>query len=95
MNNIASLKIEKEDILRFHIPRNEVLLLPEEISNRKYSLDKACQLGNSEKGKVFISFLTDDGVVEVYTTIWNVSRDHIVLKGGTLIPVSAILEVRF
>ena len=95
MNSIATQPIEKEDIFRLRIASREVLHSVDEITKRHENLVLACTFGNSWKGKVRITFMTEGGPVEVYTTVWNVTSDYIGLKGGALLPVTAILDVRF
>jgi hypothetical protein len=63
--------------------------------NRTSLLERAQQLGNMVKHKVFIQFQTTDGPMEVHTTIWDVSREFVGLKRGAAIPIDSILDVRF
>lgn len=95
MNSTATHPILKEDILNIRVSSHEVLSDRDEISKRRDNLEKACALGNSEKGKVYITFMSESGPVEVHTTVWNVTAEHIGLKSGTLIPVPSILDIRF
>lgn len=95
MNSIAIQPILKEDIQTFRVSSKEVLSSREEIQKRQDRLEKACVLGNEEKGKVYIAFMTETGPVEVHTTVWIVSSEHVGLKSGTLIPIPSIFDVRF
>jgi hypothetical protein len=58
-------------------------------------LEYAVRLGNEYKGKTKISFETTQGPREVETTVWSLSEDHLQLKGGTLIPLSSIIDIHF
>lgn len=58
-------------------------------------LQKASQLGNSERVKVSIVFVADSGLKRVDTTIWAVGTKFICLKGGVWIPIPRIVEVIF
>lgn len=88
-------RINKEDI-------GTVSFSAENYSGRKESqaelisrLKAATSLGNLEHGKVRIKFQTTQGLCEVHTTIWHSDDEHIVLKGGTSIPVRSIIDVGF
>ena len=85
--------IEKENIANMHFPKGEVLSSHKEIASRVQALSEACRLGNEFKGKVRIVFMTEQGIREVQTTIWNVSEDAVSLKAGVFIPMHAILYV--
>lgn len=95
MNAIRPLRIEKEEIGKLIFPNREVLSDKEAISARHRHLEKALILGNGYKGKVRIHFETNTGPREVYTTIWDLGRTHIGLKGGAYIPVHSIYGVHF
>lgn len=87
--------IEKEAIAQMHFPKGEVLNSNSEIRVRIDALAEACRLGNEFKGKVRILFMTEEGIKEVHTTIWNVSEDSISLKSGIFIPIHAIIHVEY
>ena len=82
--------IEKEAIANMHFPKGEVLTASSEIQARVQTLSEACRLGNEFKGKVRIVFMSEQGIREVNTTIWNVSDDAVSLKGGVFIPMHVI-----
>lgn len=87
--------IEKEQIVGLHFPQTEVLGNLSQKQQRQLALDKACRLGNEYKGKVKIVFQSEAGIMEVHTTIWNVSTDTISLKGGIFIPISCIYSIEY
>jgi hypothetical protein len=63
---------------------------------RLNSLNRALSLGNLFRGKVNIVFMTSSGLLQqVETTVWSLSEDFILLKGGIFIPVKAILDLEF
>ena len=95
MNSISTHPILKEEILNIRVSSQEVLSDRDEIRKRRDNLERACTLGNSEKGKVHITFMAEEGPVEVHTTVWSVTSEHIGLKRGTLIPIPSIMDVRF
>lgn len=85
--------IEKENIANIHLPKGEVLSSSSAIQARILALSEACRLGNEFQGKVRIIFMTEEGIREVHTTIWNVSDEAVSLKGGVFIPMHAIIFV--
>jgi hypothetical protein len=85
--------IEKEEIQDLRFPNEDVLIDSMEIEKRQKDLDAAMQMGNNYKGKVQIIFDADDQTFTVETTVWASAGDHISLKGGINIPITAIREV--
>lgn len=83
--------IEKETIPDYNI-------VPAFVDRSDYWQDElqyAARLGNEFKGKTTITFETTQGPKTVQTTVWCVTKDFMQLKGGTLIPLSSIIEVHF
>jgi hypothetical protein len=96
MNNMSQFElIEKEDVPKFHCVTYDVLETKEDRLARKSELEKAMILGNSEHVKYKIFFTTTEGVKEVETTVWATTDDTITLKGGVVIPISAINKITF
>lgn len=59
-------------------------------------LQRALILGNVEHVPVIISFKTEeDQLHQVEATVWSVSDKYVTLKGGTYIPVHAIVDIEF
>ncbi len=58
-------------------------------------INKATQLGNSQKGKVSIFFESDQGLKRVETTVWAAGSKFICLKGAVWIPIANLVEIRF
>jgi hypothetical protein len=83
-------RVEKESIpgLKF----TKAAKKPSEELIRK--LHQAEKLGNAFKGKVTIRFETEQGTKETETTIWNLMDEHIQLKAGVTIPLSAIVDLK-
>jgi uncharacterized protein (UPF0248 family) len=88
------LTIEKERIAQLHFPSEEVLTSIESIVQRSAELDKASRLGNMDKLKFKIVFEDNEGVKQVETTIWAVTKESVVLKHGLTIPVHRIHEIK-
>ncbi len=55
--------------------------------------ERAMVLGNTEHGKVSIIFHSELGKHRVETTIWAANEHDITLKGGVIIPLSAIESI--
>lgn len=87
--------IPKEEIGNCTFVNHEVLADPAARKERNSALMQAMLLGNGYKGKVRIYFETTEGIKAVETTVWQASDKNISLKGGTIIPVHAIHEVRW
>jgi len=56
-------------------------------------LGYSCRLGNEFKGKTLVTFETSTGPKSVQTTIWSVTDNHLLLKGGVDIPLKSIIDV--
>ncbi len=55
--------------------------------------ERAMVLGNTEHGKVSIIFHSAQGKHKVETTIWAANEQDITLKGGVIIPLTAIESI--
>jgi hypothetical protein len=87
------VSIAKEAIINLRFPIGEVLKNKDDISRRRKSLDRAMILGNVEKSKVRIIFEDEAHMQMVETTIWGVTEERVILKGGVVIPMQRIHEV--
>jgi len=58
-------------------------------------LSYAERLGNEFKGKATITFQTTKGSRTVQTTVWSLTENYLVLKGGITVPLNSITEVHF
>ncbi|MFN4813270.1 MAG: hypothetical protein ACK46S_09745 [Bacteroidota bacterium] len=86
--------VSKESIANLSFPANEVLKSREEIKNRMLDLERATTLGNVEQTKIKIIFEDTESIKQVETTIWATTDKRIILKGGVVIPISRIHEVK-
>jgi hypothetical protein len=86
--------IEKERVGELHFPEIEVLISSEDIQRRNYELERASQLGNNDHVKIKIMFEDNDGLKQVETTVWAVTKERVVLKHGITIPIKRIHEIR-
>ncbi len=61
----------------------------------RYNLQRALRLGNLYKSHVLIQFYNEDGhYMETEATIWAVSEKYIMIKGGMVIPIESIVDVK-
>jgi len=94
MENLATKKIEKEEVENLKFPTKPIRLrTKEEQSSLVQKLKKAEKLGNLFHNKIEIVFQDEEGLKEVNTTIWAVGEDHILLKKGVFIPVNRIVSI--
>lgn len=85
--------IPKEEVAKFKFVSDDVLPTEGEREERFKKLEKAMLLGNGYKTKVKITFETIEGIRKVETTVWEASEDQLLIKGDTMIPIHAILDV--
>ena len=83
--SIASIKFRKEDVLEGEEARQQ----------RLRDLQKATVLGNSFKQKVILMFKDHKSRKHLMTTVWQISNEHVSLKGGVVIPVKSIYKIEF
>lgn len=83
--------IAKEEIPQYRI----VPAFVDKTALWEKELGYATRLGNEFKGKTSITFETTQGPCSVNTTVWSVTSDYLQLKGGTTIPLNAIIDVHF
>jgi hypothetical protein len=93
MSSIIAI-ISKEEVPGFSFVTSDVLQDSALKKARENALLQAMVLGNGYKGKVRITFDTTQGTKAVETTVWHATEKNIALKGGTVIPVHAIREVK-
>jgi hypothetical protein len=86
--------VSKESISNLIFPNTEVLKLKEDITNRMLDLERATTLGNVEHNKIKVIFEDSEGLKQVETTIWATTDKRIILKGGVVIPIIRIHEVK-
>ena len=85
--------IEKESISRLTFLDEEVLTTNFERNIRARNLFRAMLLGNTYKIKAKITFSSNDGINQVYTTIWATTEKYVILKRGVVIPINSILDI--
>lgn len=83
----------KEEIGKLRFPSKEVLSDESARERRRHLLEEGVKLGNLEKGKLKLTFMDNEGIKKVYTTIWAVGDRYVSLKRGTSIPICRIISV--
>ncbi|MDC3337289.1 hypothetical protein OAW23_05425 [Flavobacteriales bacterium] len=86
--------IEKEDISSLNFPSYSLNKTPEEKRELKRKLRNAQILGNIHHNKIRIIFQDETDTREVRTTVWAAGEKHIVLKGGVIIPIRRVVDIR-
>jgi len=89
------ITVEKEEIVDFNFPKEDVLDSEPKRKERDSRIKKAMMLGNSYKGKVKIIFEDIEGLKKVETTIWGVTEKNILLKTTIIVPIRSIHEIKF
>ena len=56
-------------------------------------LKRASKRGNNEKTKYNITFVTNNGLMKVNTTIWMVGDEYVLLKENLYMPITSIIDV--
>lgn len=94
MKNINS--IAKEDLGAVHFYPSDVLSDKQHQSRRTYNLQRALILGNIEHMHANIIFMDREGLLQqVRATIWAVSEEYVLLKGGKYIPIRAVIDLEY
>jgi len=90
----TSCLIQKEQIHLIKFSKEDVLSSKDEKNLRVHYLNRASQLGNLLKNKVDIYFKdAENKLMRVQTTIWAVTKNSVILKKGTIIPLHRIIRI--
>lgn len=94
MENITI--VQKEHLQGLHFLKSEVLTENILRQRRQYNLNRALILSNLDHNKALITFKTEENYIfKVEATIWAVTEDYILLKGGVTIPVRSIVDLDY
>jgi hypothetical protein len=83
--------IAKEEITGYNI----IPAFVDKTEHWKEQLRYAERLGNEFKGKTVITFETTSGPRTVKTTVWSVTDNYMILKGGTNIPLISVIDLHY
>jgi hypothetical protein len=88
--------IPKEELHTLKFSKNDVIDDVTLRQKRRLKLNRALILGNRERNKTKITFMTENGnMQQVETTIWGLTQNFILLKAGASIPIRSVLQVEF
>ncbi len=85
--------VEKEEVSNYTFPKENVSISDDERKILKSQLQSANTLGNIEHHKVKIYFEDAEGKKVVYTTIWGMTEEYILLKKNVFIPIQRIVKL--
>jgi len=85
---------KKEFLYTLKFPDEDVIKNQQEKELRLHAINRAMRLGNVVKNKVRIYFKDSlNRVVFVYTTVWGVTKNDVILKKGVTLPIKRIIQV--
>ena len=85
---------KKEFLYALKFSNEDVIKTQQEKELRLHSILRAMRLGNIFKNKVHIYFKDSlDRVIFIYTTVWGVTKNDVILKKGVTIPIKSIIEI--
>lgn len=88
--------VPKEAIGTVAFATQDVLTDPAAVTVRRRNLQRALSLGNLYRHKVAITYRLHHQVPQrVVTTVWAVTENYVMLKGGRTIPIRAIESVEW
>ncbi len=94
MGTMITKRIEKEEVSNLKFPSKPIKLrTAEERKGLFKKLHDAEKLGNLFHNKIEIIFQDEEGLKSVFTTIWAVGKEHILLKKGVFIPIQRIVSL--
>ncbi len=86
--------VPSTEIANFHYPKHEVLADQHAQFSRLLDLKSATAMTNMEHEEIGIIVQLENGEeVEILSTMIDVEAKYVEVKGGHLIPISAILRV--
>lgn len=89
------IPIEKEHVSALHFPSADVLIDAEQKKERHLRLTRALKLGNNSRRKVKILFEDIEGIKRIEATVWALTEKNVAIKGGRMIPIHRIHEVKY
>jgi hypothetical protein len=85
-----------EEIKAAHFASREVLMDEDERKERFRKLIKAVIISHVEHEDVGIVIKLDTGeMIETYCNLIDFADDYVMLKGGTVIPLTSIVDIEF
>ena len=94
MDGMSINQVEKEFVQFLSFSDEDVLQTKLQKTQRDQLLNMAMLLGNTFRNKVTITFKSTEGINQVNTTVWAATDTVVELKGGAVIPVKSIIDVK-
>jgi len=85
--------IDKEHVASLKFSEQEVLLSKDDKLHREHDLNNALKLGNNYKHKVKIFFKDSESYKHIETTVWQLDKNMLTIKGGVTIPIRSVYKV--
>jgi hypothetical protein len=89
----AMKHINQNELLKVIFKNEDTMYIQEQIKSRDQKLYMAMLMGNHYYDNVRILFNTEDGEREIVSRIWARTDKFVVLKGGTFIPIGAVIDI--
>ena len=88
--------VEKDELQTLIFPKSDVLFSNIEKDKRKILLEQACRIGNDgiRASKTGIIFSCSEGMRKVEARIISLSKDTVILKGVSSLPIKSIIGVK-
>lgn len=93
MQTNAITKVDKSQLLNRNFNKKPELTVHVDRKNIDHKLQRALKLGNLHKTSVNLRFISDRELLQTEATIWAVTENYVMLKGGVMIPVECIIDV--
>lgn len=90
-NVMTGVVIEKEELAAYDL----VPAFVDKTEQWRKHLPYAMRLGNEFKGKTYLTVETTKGPRTIITTVWSVSENHLILKGGITIPLNSLIDIHY
>lgn len=95
-SELPFLFLTKEDLKNVQFSNDEVWYDEAKRQERYQKLKKALVLGNVYKNHVRLLMINNaQQHIQTKATIWAVTEKYVTLKGGVIIPIGSIMDVKF
>ena len=93
MHTLPITEVDKSQLASISFGKNE-RADQETYNELRHDLDRALSLGNLHKSHAMIQFRNKQGdIMETRATIWAVSDEYIMIKGGICVPIESIVGI--
>ena len=89
-------RIHRPRLIELSFSTKEALNNEADRAIRMVNLERAMRRGVNERLPVSLQFQLSDGSIgETQATVWGIDGDKLELKGGKILPISAISNIEF